>query len=51
MADTRVTEIAARIEELCARLEALPVVEDDHEAVAIMEELDTLFIEAHLHGF
>lgn len=51
MADTRLTEIAARIDELCARLEARPVVENDPVAVAIMEELDLLFIEAHLHGF
>jgi hypothetical protein len=51
MADTRLTQIAERIDELCAQLDALPVVVNDPVARAIMAELDTLFIEAHLHGF
>jgi hypothetical protein len=51
MADTRLTQIAERIDELCAQLDALPVVVNDPVARAIMAELDTLFIEAQLHGF
>lgn len=52
MTDQRLIEIANRIEELTARLEATPVTPDGAvEGNAICAELDLLFIEAALHGF